>query len=231
MTAAARSGARFYDNLDDSTRAFHALIDEVPSDAEVLELGCGSAALAFDLDRFVSVLGVSADLTDVEQARHEAARRGLGHVRFALMSPEGLRLPDASVDLVVGVSSLHLLDIARAYAEMARVLRPGGRILLLEPLGHNPLINAYRRRTESRRSPFEHPIRREELSLATRWFDSVEVQTYHLLDRTAMTAGGGVAGRTLRAALRRVDRVLLRPSSPLRWHAWIAVVVLEGPRP
>lgn len=232
MTAPARADARFYDDLDESSRAFHARVDAIPADAEVLELGCGVEALAFDLaDRGARVVGISPDLRDVEQARLEAARRGLPDLRFTVMSAENLYLDDRSTDVVVGVSCLHRVDIARTYAEMARVLRPDGRVLLLEPLGHNPIINAYRRRTGERRVRFEHPIRREELSLASRWFGSVDVETHHLFELAAVSAGEGRAGRAFRAVLRKADRVALRPSSPLRWQAWIAVVELRDPRP
>jgi SAM-dependent methyltransferase len=232
MTAPVRSRAQFYEDLGNASQAFHALIDTIPGDAEVLELGCGADALAFDLAaRGVEVLGVSTDIDDVERARHEAERRELSTARFAEMAPETLLLPDACCDVVVGVSSLHRLDIARTYAEMARVLRPGGRGMLLEALGHNPVINAYRRRTLHRRDRFEHPIRRDEIDLARRWFDSVRVETHHLLDLAAVPVGDHLAGRAARSVLRGADRLLLRPSSPLRWHAWIAVVELEGPRP
>jgi hypothetical protein len=48
-------------------------------------------------------------------------------------------------------------DLSLACSEIARVLRPGGPAIFVEPLGHNPLINAYRKRTPALRTVDEHP--------------------------------------------------------------------------
>ncbi len=44
---------------------------------------------------------------------------------------------------VLGKQILHHLDMTQAVPEIARVLRPGGRAVFLEPLIHNPLLEGY----------------------------------------------------------------------------------------
>lgn len=222
---------RFYEGLDESARAFRRHVSAIPDGARVLELGCGETAEAFDLAaRGCDVLGVSSDPDDVDAARREAVRRGVTTARFGVMDLEALDVDDRSVDAIIGSSVLHRADVARAVAEMARVLDPDGRAVLLEPLGHNPVINAYRRRNDDGRARFEHPLRSAEFSLAARWFDRVDVTTHHLFSLAASSASGRT-GSLARRALDRVDRVALHPKSPLRWQAWIAVIELAEPRP
>lgn len=231
MKTAARPHARFYTGTDDSDSAFQGLLDTIAAGYDVLELGCSGACESHRLaERGCTVTGVSPIPEDVEAARRAAVDAGLTNTTFGVMAGDDLDLADHSFDAVIASGVLHRLDVARAFAEMARVLRSDGQVILLEPLGHNPLINAYRRRTPHDRIRFEHPVRREDFSLAGRWFDHVDVQTHHLLSLAAAPAGSGAMGRAARGVLARIDRVLLAPASPLRWQAWIAVITLRDPR-
>lgn len=90
---------------------------------DVLEVGCGDGRLLEQVDRsrVASLIGV--DLSPVMAA--EAGRRGL---EVATAAAERLPLPDRSVDVVLsGFYSLRYADLDAALAEIARVLRPGGR--------------------------------------------------------------------------------------------------------
>lgn len=73
----------------------------------------------------------------LDQCRTQAAARGdLARARFLLAAAEDLAaIPDASVDVVTTRSVLiYVADKGRALATFARVLRPGGRISLFEPI-------------------------------------------------------------------------------------------------
>lgn len=96
----------------------------------VLDLGCGTGDLAAEASQQgARVVGV--DLSAGMLA--EAKRRGLPGV--SLVRGDALRLPlaDGSCDAAVsGFALRNLTSIAPALAECARVLRPGGRLALLE---------------------------------------------------------------------------------------------------
>lgn len=95
----------------------------------VLDLACGSGDLAAEAETTgarVVGLDFSAGML------RTAAARGLG---CGLVRGDALALPlaDASVDAVVsGFALRNFVDLAGAFAECARVLRPGGRLALLE---------------------------------------------------------------------------------------------------
>lgn len=90
--------------------------------------GAGHTALAL-APRVRQV--VAADLTPemLEEVRALARERGLTNVETCLADAEDLPFPDAAFDLVTcRIAPHHFLDIERAVAELARVLRPGGQI-------------------------------------------------------------------------------------------------------
>jgi SAM-dependent methyltransferase len=93
--------------------------------------GYGTALLAAVAQ---TAVGVDIDSAAVERARE--ACRSRGNARFAEGSIAALPLPDASVDLVVSFETVeHLVaaDQPRMIAEFARVLAPGGLLLLSSP--------------------------------------------------------------------------------------------------
>lgn len=113
---------------------------EVGESDEVLDVGCGDGLIGFGaLDRGASVVfsDVSQDLLDV--CRERAAELGmLERCRFVCSPAEEVAaIEDASVDVVTTRSVLIYVPFAvkqRAFDEFHRVLRPGGRAVLWEPI-------------------------------------------------------------------------------------------------
>jgi SAM-dependent methyltransferase len=198
----------------------------------VLEIGCGLAALAFDLSPVTqSVLGIDISPVAAERSRARAAELGLDNLRFATMDAEQLELEDGEVDVVFATGVLHHLDVARAGAELARVLSLGGSALFLEPMGHNPVINAYRARTPSMRTPDEHPLLRGDFDLLRRWFDGVDTRFQHLSTLASVPMRSRPFHSRLVSGLHRVDDALFRVVPALRYHAWYVELDLTRPRP
>ena len=93
--------------------------------SRVLEVGCGWGELAAWIGRDTGADVVATDLSPrmVELAREQGVEAQVADV-------QELPFPDASFDVVVAAWMLyHVPDLARAFAEIARVLRPGGRLV------------------------------------------------------------------------------------------------------
>jgi SAM-dependent methyltransferase len=125
-----------YDPAEPQLRDSLALIRSFWTELEgtFLEAGCGSAANALNLARSgVEVAGVDLSSSAIEMARQAFAQHGL-RGEFVLGDVRDLPFADASFDFVyAGGVVEHFADSGRAVAEMSRVLRPGGRLLLTVP--------------------------------------------------------------------------------------------------
>jgi ubiquinone/menaquinone biosynthesis C-methylase UbiE len=93
----------------------------------VLELGAGTGKLT----RVIAGLGHDVHATDPDEAMLQILEREVPGVRTAQAGAEEIPLGDASVDAVVAGQAFHWFDLDRALPEIARVLRPGGRICLV----------------------------------------------------------------------------------------------------
>jgi ubiquinone/menaquinone biosynthesis C-methylase UbiE len=109
--------------------------------ATLLDVGCGDGLIGLAGLERVGPRGVVI-FSDVSEAlleqcrRHVADRADAARARFVRAPAEDLSaISDASVDVVTTRSVLiYVADKPRAFAEFARVLRPGGRVSLFEPI-------------------------------------------------------------------------------------------------
>lgn len=193
----------------------------------VLEYGCGTGSLAFTLAELGDrVTGIDISPLAIEMATAEAERRQLAGLNFEVMDAERLEFPDSSLDLICGSAILHHLDLNRAGAEIRRVLKPGASLVLLEPLGHNPLINWYRRRTPHLRTVDEHPLRLEELEHFASGFTSADLRFFHITSLGAAVLAGRPGFSAALNIADALDRLLLA-IPPLKRLAWIVVLTLR----
>ncbi|MGD1106919.1 MAG: metalloregulator ArsR/SmtB family transcription factor [Terracidiphilus sp.] len=104
----------------------------------VADLGAGEGASALLLaQRAKKVIAVDSSARMIEVGREQALRHGVKNVDYRLGDMEEIPIGDGEVDLVFFSQSLHhALHPERALAEAARILVPGGRILILDLVRH-----------------------------------------------------------------------------------------------
>lgn len=139
---ASRRGAAFYDRLQALSRLLFATLDQskidwlgIPQGGVVVDIGCGPGNITSALAQAVGPdgLALGIDLSGPMLARAVRTEHG-PNIGFLRADAQRLPLRDNSVDAVVSTLTIHLVpDPHRALVEMARVLRPGGRVIVAVP--------------------------------------------------------------------------------------------------
>jgi SAM-dependent methyltransferase len=125
-----------YRRVADDVLALPGLVT-MPGISAVLEVGSGPGELALEIARRLpggEVVGIDLAEAMTDRAVERARAEGLdGRVRFVLADAAALPLADGSFDVAVSTLSLHhWADPAVVFAEIGRVLRPGGVALIYD---------------------------------------------------------------------------------------------------
>jgi len=211
--------------LQEAAEYFYTLVRKECPGRDVLAYGCGEGSLVGELLSWgaVKVTGI-----DISPGMIERASARFHNVEFHVMDCEEMAFADASFDLIVGTAVLHHLDVEKSAREIARVLRPGGRAVFLEPLGHNPFINAFRRFTPGARTPFEHPLRKRDLALLRKVFPEMESREFVFTSLFLIPLRSLLSRTTFERALRTADRVDRWLGRLARYWCWITVLDLHN---
>jgi ubiquinone/menaquinone biosynthesis C-methylase UbiE len=150
-----------------------------------LDYACGNGGLAIQAAQAGAELAVGIDISLVSVNNAAAAARKAGvqaNTFFLQADAENTKFPDRCIDAIVCSGMLHHLDLSFAFAELRRILKPGGRLLAVEALEYNPAIKLYRHLTPMMRTEWEkaHILDWSDIRFAQRFFDLGEVRYWHI---------------------------------------------------
>jgi SAM-dependent methyltransferase len=201
--------------------------------ARALDYGCGGGWSTARLrSRGARVTAFDISQTRLAEAQGHLFRDGeKPGVDLVLCAAEALPFARASFEAIYGKQVLHHLELDAAVPEIARVLRPGGRAVFLEPLIHNPLLEAYRRLTPHLRSPNERALSMHDLQKIGShfgWWSHWEFCLLSVLPAVAAALLGERAALTrLRRWLQKLDRKLTDKLPFVGRYCWETVITLE----
>ena len=111
----------------------------LPPNLFIADVGCGTGSLTFELARFArKVIGIDQSAEMLRHARRVAQAKQIGNVEFRPGDALKLPLEGRSVDAAFSVMVLQFLpDPERAIAELCRITRPGGTVVVLDLVAHN----------------------------------------------------------------------------------------------
>jgi arsenite methyltransferase len=197
----------------------------------VADIGCGDgfAGLAA-LDRFATIGVTFVDISPalIAQTRAAVAERGaLERCRFIVSSAQSIAsIPDHSIDVVIVRAVLaYIEDRAAAIGEFRRILRPGGRISIVDPIfsdsafavaGLAALVHAGKPGEERHYAEFVHRFRSAQLPDSLEAIRADSVTNYNERDLLRLFETAGFVNIHLRL---HIDSV---PALPMPWEAYLA---------
>ncbi len=223
---------KYYSVTDSIARSYQRRLLSYCRNQKVLEYGCGRGLDACMLAKNGAKV-VALDISDVaiNQAKKYSYDEAVaGDILFSVGDCESLSFRDNSFDMLCGRDILHHLDMEEAMREAARVLKPAGKAVFLESLGHNPAINLYRKATPRFRSPDEHPLKRKDLRQIEGSFRSVSYEFFYLVSILAVPFRNSRYFAMVLRWLESIDQKLFDLVPSLRLMAWLVIITCEGPR-
>ncbi|MCU7934583.1 MAG: methyltransferase domain-containing protein [Candidatus Thiodiazotropha sp. (ex Dulcina madagascariensis)] len=202
-------------------------------DKKVLIYGVGDqTSLIKDfIDRGAYVTAIDISSEAVKRIKENIAHNDYKNKCDVLeMDCENLTFEKDSFDIVFGRAIIHHLDIAKSLEKIHYVLKNGGKVAFVEPLGTNPVIQLYRRLTPKDRTPDEHPLLSSDLALFSEYFDRVHFKYLYALALLAFivrmtTKNDGVFMKSFNS-LRKMDDVLLKIPG-YRLLCWDVIISAE----
>lgn len=174
-----------------------------------LDYACGNGLYTIRAARAGAKLAVGIDIseTSIRNAGETAGAAGVAdRTRFLQRDCEDTGLPSGSFSSALCSGMLHHLELSRAFPELARIMEPGGRILCVEALHYNPIIQLYRNRTPELRTDWEkaHILGLAEVNFAKKWFSVRNMRFFLMAAPLATFFPRGV----LRSGLLRVGHAI-----------------------
>lgn len=202
---------------------------------DLLDFGCGMGEESVYFSRLgARVTAIDISEVGIASLRHRAAFHRL-EIRALVMRADPTGFTDASFDRIHGLGILHHIGVDRGLQEVARLLRPGGIGVFLEPLGDSPAVEAVKRwmmkhgrflADFDRVTDHERNLTWREIEHAVRPFPAAALYPYHLLYRAKRFLPGGALN-----AARRVDARLLALVPRLRRYAGAVVIAVHAAVP
>ena len=196
---------------------------------KLLEYGCGTGN---NIEIFKSfnahVTGIDISQEGINKANKKIEAENLD-VNCFFMDAENTDFKDGEFDIIVGRGIIHHLNLKKIYSETSRILNKSGHAIFMEPLGHNPIINLYRKFTPNIRTIDEHPLRRRDLKLLKKYFDNINLEYFSLLTLLTVPFRNLFIFKSLFKIVCFIDKIILKIPFVRDW-AWIVVIHIHKPK-
>lgn len=221
---------KYYAVSTNTRKLFLDLMDKDLFGKKVLEYGCGTGSFSFDLaEKGAFVHGIDISEVAIDEANKTALSKSYNkNLKFSVMNAEDLKYENDFFDRICGNSILHHLELKTSLKELTRVIKSEGNAIFIEPLGHNPFINLYRKLTPNLRSEDEHPLKTSDLKLLNEYFSKVNIYYFHLTTLLAVPFRNTKLFNGIFSLLNKLDSLLFHLEIFKR-NAWMVVIELSDP--
>src|SRR3989344_4231720 len=227
------SNRKFY-AVNRASRAFtDAWLAENCAGKKALDYCCGNGFMAMSLAQIgATAYGIDISPFSIDQAKKEAENKGLSEkTNFSVMDAEKMDFEDNFFDVVVCHGVLHHLDVKKAFPEIARVLKPDGKVIAAEPLAYNPVFQLYRKMTPHLRTEWEshHILTKGNIFESLKSFGAIEMHFFHLTALAVAPFRNTFLLEPLLSLFEFVDNLVLKLPF-IKWWSWQVIFILSKPK-
>ena len=219
-----KSQGKFYKALYGLYSDFLNILKNETKTKDVLDFGCGIGNFTEKVINFNPKKIVAVDISEeaIKKAKNNP-RLNRRNIEYRVENCENLSLNSGSFDIAYGSGILHHLNLNKSLYELKRILKKDGKIIFIEPMATNPIINLYRKFTPNARTSDEHPFRSSDIGLIKSLFVNVEVKYYGFLTLVFFLFYKKPEKSNLFKILKKMDEIILN-SRYFKFLAWSVLI-------
>ena len=219
-----KSQVKFYRALYGLYRDFLHILKNETKTKDVLDFGCGTGNFTEKVINFNPKKIVAVDISEeaIKKAKNNP-RLNRENIEYRVENCEDLSLNSDSFDIVYGSGILHHLNLNKSLYELKRILKKDGKIIFIEPMATNPIINLYRKFTPNARTSDEHPFKLSDIELVKSLFVNVEIKYYGFLTLVFFLFYKEPEKSNLFQILKKMDERILN-SRYFKFLAWSVLI-------
>ena len=217
----------FYKAIYNSNEDFFNFLKLNATNSNILDYGCGNGN---SLKKVIGYKPQKITGIDISEVSIEKAKKFLppsdSNIELLVDNCEKTKFKDNTFNIVYGSGILHHLNINCCLEEIYRILIPGGKLIFIEPLGTNPMINLYRKLTPKSRSEDEHPLENHDLDLIKSKFVNVKVKYYGFFTLIFFPFYSSPNKSIIFRFLKHLDQIFFRVNF-FKKFAWSILIIAE----
>ena len=205
---------------------------EQSENLKVLEIGCGTGWFTKKLaEKGGEIHAYDISVEGIKKNQKIKENEFKDRIYIYNMTAEELGFQNNVFDIIVANAVLHHTNLKKSIPEICRVVKKGGTVYFVEPLGHNPLLNFYRNKTPQLRTPDETPLMFSDIEYFRTMFNTVDHKEYGFFVLIVYILRYVIKDRELLDRiihlLHRFDEVFIQTFPFIRKHCWLTLVTLR----